>query len=357
MRKHEWVAAGVMLAALMVTTAARAQTRCPAQARVEALERQGVAERTAHRDGAALALFQQAYELCHGARALARIGLAEKALGRWREAEEHLAAALEFRRDMFIGRNRAALTGELESVRDHLGELVLLGAGPTAEVWIGEERVGTWPTETPLRVAAGTVTVSVRATGYVTVTRTVQVIAREVARESISLARETPPPEVRPAAAPAPAPAPVECPRVTIVERPSARVEPVVVRDSRGSVLPVLGGVSAGVAVTALVATVIVHTNRERTITDTNTAYEADTDCSPWERDRAYCERLHNPAVEADQGLTPWVVAGYATAGVFAVTSAVLFGIAPSRGRETRASGWRCGAGPGVVGLACGASF
>lgn len=93
------VAAGVMLAALMATTVAHAQARCPSQARVEALERQGVAERTAHRDGAALALFQQAYELCHGARALARIGLAEKALGRWREAEEHLAAALAFRRD------------------------------------------------------------------------------------------------------------------------------------------------------------------------------------------------------------------------------------------------------------------
>lgn len=356
MTKREWVAAGVVFAALTATTAARAQTPCPSQARVDVLERQGVAERTARRDGAALALFQQAYELCHGARALARIGLAEKALGRWRAAEEHLAAALEFRRDRWIVQNRAALTGELERVRDHLGEIVLLGTGPTAEVWIGDERVGTWPTETPVRVAAGTVTVSVRATGYVTVTRTVQVVAREVARESITLAREEPPPEVRPAAVVAP-PAPVECPRVTVVERPSPRVEPVVVREARGGVLPVLGGVTAGVAVTALVATVIVHANRERTITDTNTAYEADMDCSPWEKDRAYCERLHNPAVAADQGLTPWVVAGYATAGVFAITSAVLFGIAPSRGRETRASGWRCGAGPGVVGLACGASF
>lgn len=320
MRKHEWVAAGVMLAALMVTTAARAQTRCPAQARVEALERQGVAERTAHRDGAALALFQQAYELCHGARALARIGLAEKALGRWREAEEHLAAALEFRRDMFIGRNRAALTGELESVRDHLGELVLLGAGPTAEVWIGEERVGTWPTETPLRVAAGTVTVSVRATGYVTVTRTVQVIAREVARESITLAREAPPPEVRPVV-------PIASERVTppSVRLPEARVLRVTVYEDGGAGrrLRALAWTSVALAAVALGAGVVATILREQGLD----RWAANTPCRsavlyPNDPRHAACEE---ELESADRAPLPWMFGGYAAAGAFALTAAALF--------------------------------
>src|SRR4051812_7480565 len=56
-----------------------------AQAAADALEllREGVSLRREGRDEEALQRFQRAYEIGHGGRALAQIGLAEQALGRW----------------------------------------------------------------------------------------------------------------------------------------------------------------------------------------------------------------------------------------------------------------------------------
>ncbi|MBK6534365.1 MAG: hypothetical protein IPF99_33800 [Deltaproteobacteria bacterium] len=67
-----------VLSVILVGSRASAQTVDP-----EVLMRGGVEARHARRDDAALQLFTQAYDITHSARALAQVGLAEQALGRW----------------------------------------------------------------------------------------------------------------------------------------------------------------------------------------------------------------------------------------------------------------------------------
>lgn len=354
MRKKwlRWGLAAGIAAGCAGRSSAWAQGRCAAQARVDALEAQGTRAREERQDEAAQRAFAEAYALCHGARALARQGLAEKALGRWLEAEEHLAAALATR-DPWVNGRRAVLEGELARVRDHLGELLLVGDAPAGAVWSIGAQTGTLPMEHPARVVAGAVTVTVQAPGFVAATRPVPVAARTVVRERVELTRA-------PVAERAPA---VVAERPTVAVRVVQPREDVVVapppprREESVNLFRVLGGVSGGVALATFVATVVVHARREDTITSANAAYQADMRCGPLERDVPYCSAVHGPGVEADESLTPWVVAGYVVSGSFAVTSAVLFAVAASRGREERRVGLRCGGGPGLVGVSCGYSF
>lgn len=145
-----------------------------AQRRVDLID-QGVALREEGRDEEALALFEQAYAQTNAARALAQIALAEQALGRFVEAEAHLADALTHDEDPFIRRNRAPLEGALEEIRLRVGDLSVEGGVPGAEVIIGGQAVGVLPLDAPVRVVAGSVAVEIRATGYERFIDTVQV--------------------------------------------------------------------------------------------------------------------------------------------------------------------------------------
>jgi tetratricopeptide (TPR) repeat protein len=145
-----------------------------AQRRVDLID-QGVALREEGRDEEALALFEQAYAQTNAARALAQIALAEQALGRFVEAEAHLADALSHDEDAFIRRNREPLEGALAEIRERVGDLSVVGGVPGAEVIIGGQAVGVLPLDAPVRVVAGSVAVEVRASGYDRFIDTVQV--------------------------------------------------------------------------------------------------------------------------------------------------------------------------------------
>lgn len=359
MRQRIRGAAAACVAAWLAGGEALAQGRCAAQARADALEQQGVRARAESQDATAREAFAEAWALCHGARAMARMGLAEKALGRWLEAEEHLAAALATR-DPWVSRQRAVLEGELARAGDHVGELLLVGEAPPGAVWSIGARTGMLPMERPVRVAAGPVGVTVQAPGFTAVTREVPVAARTVVRERVELARVPAPEPARPAVAAA----------VVTMAEPVARRgvslpdEPAVPtgmtrRETAAGMFRVLGGAAGGVAVATLVATVALHVHRESLINGANGAYERDRRCSEnrLETDVQHCDAVHGPGVEADASLTPWVVAGYVVSGAFAVASGVLFAVAASRSREERVAGLRCGGGPGLVGVSCGYSF
>jgi hypothetical protein len=161
-------AALVLLLLLIAPSAAQAQRR------VDLID-QGVALREQGRDEEALALFERAYEQTHAARALAQIALAEQALGRFVEAEAHLADALSHDEDAFIRRNREPLEGALAEIRERVGDLSVVGGVPGAEVIIGGQAVGVLPLDAPVRVVAGSVAVEVRATGHERFIDTVQV--------------------------------------------------------------------------------------------------------------------------------------------------------------------------------------
>ena len=153
----------------------------------EAALRRGFELREKGSDEAALAEFQRAYDLKKGARARAQMALAEQALGRWIDAEAHLAEALQRTGDPWIARNRTLLDQALGEIRQHIGSLELSGGTPGAEVRVNGRVAGKMPLDRPLRVEAGSVSLEVRAAGYLPVIRTINVPANGLAREPIAL--------------------------------------------------------------------------------------------------------------------------------------------------------------------------
>ncbi|HXI59121.1 MAG TPA: PEGA domain-containing protein [Polyangia bacterium] len=134
----------------------------------------------------ALEQFQNAYRLSPSPRAKAQIALAEQAIGRWADAERDLADAMSQTSDPWIARQRTVLTEAMGVIRRHLGALTIKGDPAGAIVELDGEPVGTIPL--PERhVTAGEVVVTVRAQGFVSVTRKVTVTPGELAAEVFRL--------------------------------------------------------------------------------------------------------------------------------------------------------------------------
>ncbi len=169
----------------------------------DAAIKHGVELRRRGDDLRALEAFQHACALQRSARALAQIGFAEQALGRWRDAEEHLGQALAdsqgndqgddqgtdqgYDDNGWIRRNRATIERSRASVAGHLGSLEVLGGPEGAELLVDGLVVGRLPLPRPLRVAVGSIGVEVRASGYLPVSRPVTIAAGELSRETITL--------------------------------------------------------------------------------------------------------------------------------------------------------------------------
>jgi len=323
--------APAVLAISLLTTSARAQTPD-----AEALIREGVEARRERRDADALRLFSRAHDLTHSPRALAQVGLAEQALGRWLEAEGHLRGALDRRDDPWIARNAAPLTTALGVVAQHLGWLRIDGGVAGAEVLVDGQPIGTLPTSVALRVVAGTLALEVRAPGHVTIRREVAIPpdgeAREVVRLTPDLSGSTVAVAVRsPEAVTAPSGASPD----RVVPRPR-------------SIRPMLAwGALAGAAVGAGVA-IGAAVSREGHVAE----YNADATC-PGVR-----HGPQPPSCEALVGATDTMEQVFAvalvSAGVLAVTSVVLFLTGSNRSDGvTPTARFACDVGPGVVGIQC----
>lgn len=156
------------------------------------LIREGLDLRRGGDDAAALQKFQRALELSPTPRALAQLGLAEQALGRWVVAFEHLRHALDATGDPWIQKSRPALEAALGHVNDHVGQVQILGGSPGTEVRIDGVPRGKLPLERALVVSTGTVTIDLVAPGLVPIQRTTLVHGRESIRESFDT--QAPPP-------------------------------------------------------------------------------------------------------------------------------------------------------------------
>ena len=179
-----WSLIGAFVVAGIWPRVGLAQT---ADAQSESLIEQGVQRRQAGDDDGALVLFRQAYERSMAPRALAQMALAEQAVGDWVHADEHLRAALQLTADPWIGRNQQALEGALQQISRRLGMLDVRCTSENSELWIDGHRVGSLPRPHPVRVAAGTVMVEIRAEGFATQRRSVLVVAEQNARENFTL--------------------------------------------------------------------------------------------------------------------------------------------------------------------------
>lgn len=159
-------------------------------AEAESCIERGVAARVRGDDDGALREFQSAYRLTPTARVQAQIALAEQALGRWSDAERDLLAALDVRTDPWIARNDASLRQSLTQIQARLSSLDVRVDVAAAEIFINQRSAGAAPLARPLRVAWGTVTIEVRAVGYVTQRRTIEVASGAMAREEFALVRD-----------------------------------------------------------------------------------------------------------------------------------------------------------------------
>lgn len=168
----------------MALVVALATTSTAVGADADELIREGVALRRQKNDVEALKKFQQAFEASNSPRALAQMGLAEQALGRWVAAYEHLDQALQAKNDTWIVKNRATIKAALDGVGDHVGQIEILSAASGAEVRIDGVRRGTVPLKGPLTMTIGTVTIDLSAPGFIPVQRMTVVRARQTSRES-----------------------------------------------------------------------------------------------------------------------------------------------------------------------------
>jgi hypothetical protein len=126
----------------------------------------GVQLRAQGQNAEAAEVFRAIFERTGEPRALARLGLAEGALARWTDADEHLTTALARASDPWITANRASLDQALAAVRTHLGTVNITCAAPGATVQLGNDRPQPLPLPRPLRVTTGFVTLVVRAPGH-----------------------------------------------------------------------------------------------------------------------------------------------------------------------------------------------
>jgi hypothetical protein len=167
---------------------------------VEAEHTRGIELRRQQRDAEARDVFRALYERTHEPRALARQAAAEAAIGDWLAAEAHLADALSHADDAWIVQQRAGLEGDLAGFREHLGLLEITTATPGASVWAGGLFLAALPLERPIRVRAGTLAVEVRAEGYLSEVRSVDVPRgmRVPARELVQLTPRPRAPEATP---------------------------------------------------------------------------------------------------------------------------------------------------------------
>ena len=174
--------AAVVLGLLLLPASANAQ-----QADDDALIRRGLSLRRHGHDDQAYALFEQAWNVSHSARARAQMGLAAQALGRWVDADRLLREALAVRDDAWVADRRAVLESSLTEIDAHLGLLDVRCNVAGAEVRVDGTGRGTTPLAEPLRLPAGTVHIQLRAEGHLEVTRQAQVTVGATTREQIDL--------------------------------------------------------------------------------------------------------------------------------------------------------------------------
>lgn len=351
-----WSTAAVVVGLVMVGRSASAQTSVSSQ------YEHGIELRQQHRDEEALAVFQSIHQATHEARALAQVALAEGELGRLVDAEAHLVEALAQGGERWIRHNRRSLETALERLRTHLGSLAVECVTPGAELWIGGQRVAGLPMERPLRVVSGTVTYEVHARGFATVSRSVQVPTAPVLQERVEMqpqAQASAVAVVAPPTAPvveaAPtAPVTPAAPVVVVSAPPTPREAPPVA--ARGGGRRTLAWVGIGGSAALMVGGVVAMALRESAAGRYNVGGCLGEGVPVESEPTAAC-RDDRETVSTMQTLG---VVGLVAGGALAVGSVVLLMTAPGRASGGERSGvvaFRCGGGPGTVGVACGGTF
>jgi hypothetical protein len=349
-----------MLAELMSITTRRAFTvlvalcACAATAGIaraddsaEACVKRGVELRRAGRDLEALEQFQRAYAMAPSPHVLAQLGLAEQALGRWPDAEAHVAGALA-KPDAWVTKNRAALEESLQVIRPHLGSLEVLGSPEGAEVVVDGRVVGKLPLPQPVRVNAGTVAVEVRAHGYLTIARSLAVAAGELTRESVTLLAQPSRGEVM-EGGPEPKPTPtLPPPPPPLRQLPPQPTEAPPPRSPLRTAAWVTAAGGAALALTGAAGLIV------REVDATNYNNNCVNPSAPLDMgQQAQCHDWRSGGDTATKLATATLIA----AGALGVASGVLFYVSATPRSTERGVALACLPDPTSFGIACAARF
>ena len=322
----------------------------------DSLMRDAVSRRRAGDDAAALKLFQQAYELNKTAKALAQIGLAEQALGKWGAADKHLRQSLETGgADPWIKRNRAAIDASLSVIASHVGQLDVIGQPAGAEVRVDGDGVGQLPLGHPITVTSGGVAVEVSAPGYLPILRSTNVSPGKLTRELFNLQPVAPAGDQTATGQPAPGPAATVVPpsRSTPASEPSAAPA----TDHPGGAPSASGGSSrlpwvltaGGLSVASLAFGVIEHLAWQNKVS----SFSSTAGCGTTFPDKGgpMCQSIYDDGQSAK--LRAFV--GYGLGAAFAATAIVLYFTDPSRDAEPPRVA--CAPALGSTGLGCALRF
>jgi hypothetical protein len=148
----------------------------------------GVELRRGGHDREALAEFEAAWALRRTPRARAQIGLAQQALGHWREAESAIDEALATSDDEWVARYKGALLRARSVVQNHLAWLYVESKVVGATLSLEGQPARTLPLDGPLRIEAGVVRFELSAEGYVPAVRTIVVKPNDRVHEIVELA-------------------------------------------------------------------------------------------------------------------------------------------------------------------------
>jgi hypothetical protein len=299
---------------------------CAAQSEAEQATQRGLELRRQWRDAEALDEFRRAYALARTPRLRAQIALAEQALGKWRDAEIDLEAALASSDDPWIASSKRALDAARALITDHLATLEATSNAPGALLRVGDDAPVALPCA--FRVERGPVRVRVEAKGFEPVDRTLTVGSVSIVKEHFDLvahlvvqvAPPQPPEESPPSSTPltlrppedgAAAPSTESSLRTTAPGPSPAAPTPIRSRVAWGA----LGG--AGLALGLGVLATILRENAA-------VAYDDNTRCPPGQK-QALCGAYSAEA----QTATVLSIVGYGAAASLAATGVLLL-VSPS---------------------------
>jgi hypothetical protein len=301
----------------------------------------GLALRKDRNDAAAVQEFRRAYEILPGGRSAAQLGLAERQVKNWVDADRHLAEALRDRTDPWIRKNRSAIEIQQQTVARHVGRVVVGGEPSGADVFLNGQSVGTVPLREPATVAPGPVRVDVRAPGHISTSMSIVVAAGDLSRVEVRLERER---TLTPAGATLPGPlatAPLPSPTLPSgrdirggpVLEPTPEREPVETVDRQADSAGPSPGLrtarwvalgATGVFLATGITGLIIHEHEVGVFNKLTCGVDAMTGNvinRPNPNQGSFCRKLVD---NASTGRTVGIV-GLAGAGLLAVTSAVLF--------------------------------
>lgn len=319
-----WVCAALIWLAL-----GRAASADDPGAEAERLIRHGIELRKAHEDERALREFQKAYGLMRSPRAAGQLGLAEQALGRWEDAEQHVREAMDATNDAWAAKYHSTLVDAMGVIQRHLGRVEIIGEPAGAEVSVNGRAVGRLPLADPVTVSAGQVDVEVRSPGYEPGQRTVSIVAGQYQRVVLRLGKEAPPPVAAPKAEPEAAPRvdspPPPEPDRTAAPADTAPKPPRPTPEAPSTARTAVKWSAAALSVASLAVGVTFTIIQGRNVS----AFDASGNCAN-DNGTAVFKGTNTPMPQCQDALdksildTKLAVAGYAGAGVFAATWLIL---------------------------------